>query len=63
MVYPATGEAPCGSRGTGCQPLRVYRQLQEDHGDRPTVVFQLCAPDVAFLSKIAFSAFAINDSG
>ena len=30
--------------------------------DPGTVVFELCAPDVAFLSKIAFSVFAINDS-
>ena len=27
-----------------------------------TVVFTLCAPDVAFLSKVAFSVFGINDS-
>ena len=27
-----------------------------------TVVFTFCSPDVAFLSKIAFSVFAINDS-
>ncbi|MGZ6296740.1 MAG: ABC transporter substrate-binding protein [Candidatus Limnocylindrales bacterium] len=30
--------------------------------DQYTVEFDLCQPDVAFLSKIAFSAFAINDS-
>lgn len=30
--------------------------------DPQTVVFNLCAPDVAFLSKIAFTVFAINDS-
>lgn len=30
--------------------------------DRNTVEFTLCYPDVAFLSKIAFSAFAINDA-
>ena len=30
--------------------------------DRLTVEFQLCNPDVAFLSKVAFSAFAIDDS-
>ena len=30
--------------------------------DPLTVVFDLCAPDVAFLSKIAFTVFAINDS-
>ncbi|MEO8626351.1 MAG: ABC transporter substrate-binding protein [Candidatus Limnocylindrales bacterium] len=30
--------------------------------DEHTVVFTLCAPDVAFLSKVAFSVFGINDS-
>ncbi len=30
--------------------------------DPKTVVFTFCSPDVAFLSKIAFSVFAINDS-
>ena len=30
--------------------------------DPLTVVFDLCAPDVAFLSKVAFSVFSINDS-
>jgi ABC-type transport system substrate-binding protein len=29
--------------------------------DPNTVVFNMCAPDVAFLSKMAFSVFAIND--
>ena len=30
--------------------------------DAKTVVFELCNPDVAFLSKIAFASFAINDT-
>ncbi|CAN5754773.1 hypothetical protein BH23CHL8_BH23CHL8_17590 [soil metagenome] len=30
--------------------------------DDQTVVFELCAPDPAFEAKIAFSAFAINDT-
>jgi ABC-type transport system substrate-binding protein len=30
--------------------------------DPMTVVFDLCNPDVAFLSKIAFTVFAINDA-
>jgi peptide/nickel transport system substrate-binding protein len=30
--------------------------------DDNTVVFTFCKPDVAFLSKIAFSVFAVNDS-
>ena len=31
--------------------------------DEHTVVFTLCFPDPAFLSKIAFTAFAIHDTG
>ena len=31
--------------------------------DARTVVFDLCGSDVAFLSKIAFTSFAINDAG
>ena len=30
--------------------------------DAKTVEFDLCVPDVAFLSKVAFSSFAINDT-
>jgi peptide/nickel transport system substrate-binding protein len=30
--------------------------------DASTVVFELCGPDVAFLQKVAFIVFAINDS-
>jgi peptide/nickel transport system substrate-binding protein len=30
--------------------------------DPMTVVFTLCSPDVAFLAKVAFTVFAINDS-
>ncbi len=55
MVYPATGDAPCGvAPYTG--EMKAIKAL-----DAKTVEFDLCAPDVAFLSKIAFSSFAIND--
>jgi ABC-type transport system substrate-binding protein len=30
--------------------------------DERTVVFELCAPDPAFLSKVAFISYAINDT-
>ena len=62
--YPESGEAPCGQAEapdaqhaayTG-EFKRIYAQ------DAKTVVFELCYPDVAFLSKIAFSSFAINDT-
>lgn len=56
MVYPATGEAPCGTAPyTG-----EFKKITAI--DAKTVEFQLCTPDVAFLSKIAFSAFGIQDS-
>ncbi len=56
MVYPETGEAPCGDENYTGQ----FRKISAV--DAKTVVFDLCFPDVAFLSKIAFSAYAINDT-
>jgi ABC-type transport system substrate-binding protein len=56
MVYPETGEAPCGvAPYTG-----NFKKITAV--DAKTVVFDLCSPDVAFLSRIAFSSFAINDT-
>ena len=56
LVYPETGEAPCGTDTyTG-----NFKKITAT--DAQTVVFDLCNPDVAFLSKIAFSAFAVNDT-
>jgi ABC-type transport system substrate-binding protein len=56
LVYPESGEAPCGTAPyTG-----NFKKISAT--DEHTVVFELCSPDVAFLSKIAFSAFGINDS-
>ena len=54
--YPETGEAPCG-----VAPYTGNLKKISATDDR-TVVFDLCGPDVAFLSKIAFSAFQINDT-
>jgi ABC-type transport system substrate-binding protein len=56
MAYPETGEAPCGTAPYTGQFKKITAI------DAQTVEFQLCYPDVAFLSKIAFSAFAIDDS-
>jgi len=56
MVYPASGEAPCGVAPYTGNFKKVTAV------DAKTVVFDLCSPDVAFLSKIAFSAYAINDT-
>ncbi len=55
-AYPATGEAPCGTEGYTGNFKKVTAVA------RLTVQFELCAPDVAFLSKIAFSAFGIQDA-
>ena len=55
-VYPTTGDAPCGTAPyTG-----EFKKISAT--GRLTVEFQLCTPDVAFLSKVAFSAFGIQDS-
>ena len=64
MVYPATGEAPCGEAAA---PDAEHDKYQGNFKkisatDATTVVFELCNPDVAFLSKIAFTSFAINDT-
>jgi ABC-type transport system substrate-binding protein len=63
-VYPE-GEVTCGSGGepgtfNGNEYAGSIQKIEAP--DPATVVFTLCAPDVAFLQKIAFSAFAINDS-
>ncbi|HSL76748.1 MAG TPA: ABC transporter substrate-binding protein [Candidatus Limnocylindrales bacterium] len=56
MAYPESGEAPCGTDGyTGL--MKKITAL-----DELTVEFQLCAPDPAFIPKIAFSVFGIWDS-
>ena len=64
MVYPETGEAPCGQAAapdaTHDKYAGNFKKITAV--DAKTVVFDLCNPDVAFLSKIAFSAFAINDT-
>jgi peptide/nickel transport system substrate-binding protein len=56
MAYPETGEAPCGVAPYTGNLKKITAT------DASTVVFDLCGPDVAFLSKIAFSAFQINDT-
>jgi ABC-type transport system substrate-binding protein len=56
MVYPETGEAPCGvAPYTG-----NFKKISAL--DRYTVEFQMCNPEVAFLPKVAFAAFGISDS-
>jgi peptide/nickel transport system substrate-binding protein len=56
MTYPVDGPAECGADNnpTNLSEIKAI--------DEHTVEFTLCNPDVAFLSKIAFSSLAIDDS-
>lgn len=56
MAYPADADAPCGVAPYEGTIKRITAV------DRLTVRFDLCAPDPAFLPKIAFSVFGIQDS-
>ena len=64
MSYPADGDAPCGQAKAPDAQHAPYagnlRRITAD--DIATVVFELCEPDVAFLSRIAVPAFAVNDA-
>lgn len=64
-AYPTGGGAPCAQDKAPDANHGPYRgNLKRITAkDATTVVFELCAPDVAFLSKIAAPAFAINDAG
>jgi len=64
-VYPADGEVTCGTGGNagefnGTEYKGNLKSIEAP--DAMTVVFNLCNPDVAFLQKLAFSVFYINDS-
>jgi hypothetical protein len=48
-AYPESGDAPCGVAPYSGEFKKITAV------DRHTVEFQLCNPDVAFLSKIAFT--------
>ena len=52
-AYPEAGPAECSGAG--------FKRISST--DASTVVFELCEPDVAFLSKLALTNFVINDSG
>jgi len=64
MSYPADGEAPCGQAEAPDAQHSAYTGnfKKVSATDASTVVFELCNSDVAFLSKIAFTSFAINDT-
>ena len=54
-MYPETGEAPCGQAEAPDAQHSAYTGnfKKIEATDAGTVVFTLCNPDVAFLSKIA----------
>ncbi|MGI8928144.1 MAG: ABC transporter substrate-binding protein [Candidatus Limnocylindrales bacterium] len=59
--YPTYGEIDCeGNTFNGLPYTGSVQRISAT--DASTVVFELCGPDPAFLSKIAFSAFAIHDT-
>jgi peptide/nickel transport system substrate-binding protein len=64
MVYPETGEAPCGQAeapdATHVAYTGNFKKISAP--DAQTVIFELCNSDVAFLSKVAFTSFGINDT-
>ena len=64
-IYPVGSDAPCGQAKAPDASHAAYTgNLKRIRAkDAATVVFELCAPDVAFLSKIASPAFGINDAG
>jgi peptide/nickel transport system substrate-binding protein len=64
-AYPVKADAPCGQAKPPDASHAAYAgEIKRITAkDQYTVVFELCRPDVAFLAKIAWPAFAINDSG
>jgi ABC-type transport system substrate-binding protein len=61
MSYPADGPAECGTAESPV-PTNPTNLSHIEATAADEVVFTLCNPDVAFLSKVAFIAVAINDS-
>lgn len=58
--YPVDGPATC-ALDDGGSPLPGLKRIRSV--DERTVVFELCAPDAALLSKLALVSFGIDDSG
>jgi ABC-type transport system substrate-binding protein len=56
LQYPEDGSSACGTEGYQGQVGSIKAI------DAKTVEFALCAPDAAFLSKIAFTSLAIQDA-
>ncbi|MCA1587351.1 MAG: ABC transporter substrate-binding protein [Chloroflexi bacterium] len=62
LSYPEDGPAECGAAATDTHAEYAGNIEQIRAEDEFTVVFDLCGPDVAFLSKVAFAVFAIDDT-
>ena len=64
MAYPADTAAPCDQARAPDPDHAAYagaiRRIRAT--DERTVAFELCAPDVAFPARLAFAAFALNDT-
>jgi ABC-type transport system substrate-binding protein len=61
LSYPTAAEVDCAAKTyNGKDYSGNFKKISAT--DAKTVVFELCSPDVAFLSKIAFSSFAIQDA-
>jgi ABC-type transport system substrate-binding protein len=56
MSYPVDGPAECGTAANSTQIRQIVAT------DASTVEFHLCTVDPAFVAKIAFSSFAIDDT-
>ncbi len=64
MVWPPDGDAPC-DQAQAPDPNHVaytgsIRRIAAI--DAATVTFELCRPDVAFPTRLALAAFAVNDT-
>jgi ABC-type transport system substrate-binding protein len=59
-AYPDYAEVPCDGTFNGADYTGNIAKIEAT--DASTVVFTLCNPDPAFLPKVAFSPFAINDA-
>ena len=62
LSYPEDGPAECGAEATDTHDEYTGNLEEIRAEDEFTVVFDLCNPDVAFLSKVAFASFNIDDS-
>jgi peptide/nickel transport system substrate-binding protein len=61
LSYPTASAVDCAAKKyNGKDYSGNFKTISAT--DAKTVVFELCNPDVAFLAKIAFSSFAIQDA-